>query len=91
MYWASSSGKIELNITKRQAAMASHPGDCYHEVMELSQVPAIRRQLNKVDPEALRQELIGYGAWDDTELANNADNLQRLLWLAAGDITEENI
>lgn len=88
MYWSSSSGKIELNITKRQAAGATHQGQCDTDVMELSQVPTIRRQLNRVDPGALRQELSEYGAWDEVELANHADNIQRLLWLAAGDITE---
>lgn len=91
MWWNSSNGKIELNITKRQAAGASHPGDCDQDVMLLSQVPAIRRQLAKVDPEALRQELSEYGAWDDVELVNHVDNVQRLLWLACGDITEGNI
>jgi hypothetical protein len=90
MYWTTSSGRIELNITKRQAAGASHPGSCDAEVLELSQVPAIRRQLEHIEPALLRAELSEWGAWDETELADHAQNLQRLLWLAAGDIADGN-
>lgn len=89
MYWTSSSGRIELSITKAQARSASHPGQCDADVRALSQVPVIRRQLAKLDPADVRAELIGYGAWDDTELADHDANIQRLLWIAAGDITEE--
>ena len=51
-------------------------------------VPAIARQLRAIDPALLREELGGYGAWDETELADHAQNLQRLVWLAAGDIND---
>ena len=50
----------------------------------------IRRQLEKINPEDLKRELREYGAWDDEELADHAQNLQRILWIAAGDITERN-
>jgi hypothetical protein len=89
MYFCTSSGRIELCLTKSQAAKASHPGPCDRDVLELSKVPAVRRQLDKLDPEVLRQELKEYGAWDSDELANHQDNLQRILWIAAGDIIEE--
>ena len=90
MRWTSSSGRIELNITKRQAAGASHQGQCDGDVAELCRVPAIARQLRAIDPARLRDELSEYGAWDAVELADHAQNLQRLLWLAAGDINEGN-
>ncbi len=90
MYWTTGSGRIELQITKRQAASASHPGPCDAEVLALSQVPAIRRQLERIDPTLLRDELREWGAWDETELADHAQNLQRLVWLAAGDIADGN-
>ena len=88
MRWTSSSGRIELNITKRQAAGASHQGQCDGDVAELCRVPAIARQLRAIDPALLREELSKWGAWDETELADHAQNLQRLLWLAAGDIND---
>jgi hypothetical protein len=39
----------------------------------------------------LRRTLKEYGAWDATELADHDQNLQRILWLAAGDISDSNI
>jgi hypothetical protein len=56
--------------------------------MALSQNRKIRRQLERIDPEVLRKELREYGAWDDEDLADHAQNLQRILWIAAGDIVE---
>lgn len=88
MYW-SSSGRIELSITKAQARSAAHQGQCDADVRALSQVPAIRRQLAKLDPADVRAELENYGAWDDEELADHDANIQRLLWLACGDIVDE--
>lgn len=90
MYWSTGSGRIELNITKRQAAGASHPGDCERDVAELCKVPAIAKQLAVIDSALLRDELREWGAWDETELADHAQNLQRLVWLAAGDIADGN-
>ena len=57
--------------------------------MALSKRPEIAKQLDEIDPEKLRKELEEYGAWDDVELADHAQNLQRFLWCAAGDIKDE--
>jgi hypothetical protein len=88
MYYTSGSGSIELQMTLAQAQSASHSGSCDVDVRELSKVPKIVRQLDKIKPETLRDELKEYGAWDENELADHAQNLQRLLWLAAGDIVD---
>ena len=80
MYWSSSSGKIELQITKAQAAIGSHQGQCDQDIAYLRTVPAIRRQLAKIDPATLAAELSEYGAWADVELGNHDQNLSRLLW-----------
>lgn len=90
MWFTSSCGRIELQMTKTQAQRASHPGPCDAEVLALSREPAVARQLSKIEPAVLADELRGYGAWDETELADHAQNLQRLVWLAAGDIVEHN-
>ena len=89
MWFSTSSGRIELQLTKDQAHTGSHQGACDGDVAYLRTVPAIRRQLAKVDPETLRDELREYGAWDAEELADHDANLSRLLWLACGDIVEE--
>ena len=33
--------------------------------------------------------LRGYGAWDDDQLADHGDNIDRLIWIAGGDIVEQ--
>ena len=85
MWYSTSSGRIELQLTKDQAMTGSHQGACDDGVAYLRTVPAIRHQLAKVDPETLRDELREYGAWEDEELADHDENLSRLLWLACGD------
>ena len=76
MWWSCGSGRIELQITKAQAASVSHAGRCDSDVEALFTIPAIRRQLNRID------------AWDDTELADVEANKRRLLWIAGNDIME---
>ena len=88
MWFTSSHGTIEIEMTMAQAQSATHPGQCDADVMALSQHRKIRRQLERIDPEVLRKELREYGAWDDEDLADHVQNLQRILWIAAGDIVE---
>jgi hypothetical protein len=88
MYYISHCGRIQLTITKKQVALCSHPDHCDADVLALSKVPAIARQLAKVDAGVLRKALDGYGVWDAVELADHAQNLQRLLWIACGDISD---
>jgi hypothetical protein len=90
MWFTSSSGRIELQITLAQAQSCAQPGDNEPAVVRLRQEPKIRRQLAKIEPATLRNELREYGAWDDEELADHDQNLTRILWLACHDIKEEN-
>jgi hypothetical protein len=90
MWWSSSSGCIELNITKAQARMCFHSGDCEPEVRYLiTCYPKIRQQLQKIEPTLLVKVLKEYGAWNTTELADHEMNKIRLLWIATGDLAEE--
>src|SRR4029077_12825206 len=88
LWFTSGSGRIELQMTMDQAESASHQGECDDDTRELSKVPAIAEQLTKIDPVVLAAELKEYGAWDAEELADHDQNVQRILWLAAGDIAE---
>jgi hypothetical protein len=63
-------------------------GRCDDDVAELRKVPAIRRQLDRLDQETLKSELREFGAWSDDELSDHDANLDRILWIAAGDIIE---
>jgi len=68
LFWyTSGSGRINLQMTWEQAESISHRGQCDSDVLELSRVPEIREQLEKIDPAILSAELREYGAWDETE------------------------
>ncbi len=88
MWFTSSHGTIEIEMTKAQAESASHQGQCDQDVLALSNHRKIRRQLERIDAAKLRDELREYGAWSEEELADHEQNLQRILWIAAGDILE---
>jgi hypothetical protein len=87
-WWTCGSGRIELLLTRQQAGDVTHPGPCDSDVEALSKVRAVARQLNRLDPKVLADELREYGAWDEEELADHKQNLQRILWIACGDIAE---
>jgi hypothetical protein len=89
LWFTSSSGRIEIQMTLEQAQSASHQGKCDEDVEALAKEPAIKAQLDAIDATTLRGELQEYGSWDETELSDHDQNLQRILWLAAGDIVEE--
>jgi hypothetical protein len=91
MWFSTSSSRISLKMTLAQARAASHQGSCDDDVRWLSQQPTIVAQLDKIDPDLLANELSEYGAWDDIELKNHDQNLQRLVWLASADIVDENV
>jgi hypothetical protein len=89
-WFSSSSGRIELELDLDDAKCGSHQGRCDDDVAELSRVPYIAKQLKAIDdPKLLAAELSEYGAWDNAELADHDQNLQRILWIACGNITDE--
>ena len=81
--------RFALNITKAQVLRAYHAGAMDNDIMFLSKVPGISRQLKKLDPEQVRAELAEYGAWNEEELQDHAQNLQRVLWIGVTDLWEE--
>lgn len=81
--------RFTLTITKEQARTGAHPGPCDDDIKDLLTVPAIRRQLDKLPPEAIKAELKEYGAWDEDELNDQQENRARILWIACGNVLEE--
>ena len=88
MHWTDSYGFIELTITKAQAHAGHHQGQCDQDIADLRRVPSIKKQLDRLDPDRVREVLRDYGAWDQAELSDHDANLDRLLWIACGDIVE---
>ena len=91
MYWTDGSGRITLQITKAQALIGCHPGECDNDISALRKTPSIRRQLARLDPDHVSHALREYGAWSEEELNDHESNIARLLWIACGDITDGNI
>ena len=79
---------FEIEMTKKEAASASHPGPCDADVAYLLTLPKIKRQLKKIPDDVLAGVLKEYGAWDEEQLKDRGENESRIIWIAAGDIME---
>jgi hypothetical protein len=82
--------RFEIKMTLEQARGASHQGRCDEDVEALLKLRHIQKQLQRISPTAIREELKEYGAWDEEELADHEANMQRIVWIAAGNIVDEN-
>lgn len=91
-WWTDGSGCVELNIGLQDARGGSHSGSCDADIDALAQEPYIASQLAKLDAEKVKGVVSEYFAdATDEELADHERNLERLLWLACGDLAEENV
>ena len=92
LYWASFN-RFELRLPGQCVLDCSHSGQCDDDVQ--SWVSRVRAQIdadnftNKPTADKIRAELKEYGAWDEAELADDALNFTRLVWIAAGNISDE--
>jgi hypothetical protein len=78
--------RFSLDLPDEAVADCSHSGACDEDVkFWQSRIP----RPAEITPEKLAAELKEYGAWDDEELADDAVNWNRIVWLAAGNIKEE--
>lgn len=76
--------RFSVHLPDQCVADCSHQGACDDDVehwMKLVQLD--------ISPDKLKAELKEYGAWEDLELDNHEDNIRRIIWLAAGNIQEE--
>ena len=80
---------LELKMTLEEAQDCSHPGPCDSEVTDLLKQPHIAAQFIRMDIDDIRNDLKECGAWTDEELEDDEENAVRLLWIAAGSISEE--
>ena len=78
--------RFTLDLPPEAVADCSHQGQCDADVD--CWATRIERPSN-LTPGKLRAELKEYGAWDADELADDAINWHRIIWLAAGNIQDE--
>lgn len=77
--------RFTLEMTGNAALDCSHSGRCDEDVE--FHAPTIQRPDN-CTPERLAAELKECGAWDAEELADDAKNWHRIVWIAANNIVE---
>ena len=81
--------RFGIELTKKQAKQGGHPGPCDDDIAYLLKDSGIASQLDSIPAASIHAELKEYGAWDDTELNDNAANRARILWIACGNILED--
>ena len=78
------------DFTDNQADMLSSLLDCAIPGQEAT--PAVTDFLDSfcvlISPEDARAYLKGFGAWEDGQLNDHAENRQRVIWLLAGNLRE---
>lgn len=80
---------VALRVRTSDALDMTQPGPADDTVAYYVQQPYYTRQFAEMRPEDVRDELAEYGAWDAEDLADDAYNLHRLLWIAAGNVREQ--
>ena len=81
--------RFEISMTSEEASQGSHQGQCDEDVEALCKVPHIKEQLANISDSDLINELSEYGAWEGHELQDRSLNENRIIWIAAGNIIDE--
>ena len=79
---------FDLYFTRQDVDSMPLSGACDDTVKAIAKKPYIVRQFATIDNSKLISELSSYGAWDDIELQDKQDNIERIVWLSCSDITE---
>lgn len=86
--WNASNYGNDLRLTRADVYACSHSGDCSDDVKRVLNKPYIKKQLAAIEPAQLAKELSEYGAWNETELQDHNANLERWVWISAGNISD---
>lgn len=78
--------RFTLEMPDECVSECSHSGACDDDVDYWS-IRLLRPP--EITPDKLAAELKEYGAWDADELADDSANWRRIIWIAAGQIQEE--
>lgn len=94
LYWASFN-HFSLRLPGECVADCSHSGHCDSDIEFWVNDPRVKWESGSIydrnppSADAIRAELKEHGAWDADELADDAQNRRRILWIAAGNISED--
>jgi hypothetical protein len=82
--------RFELNIPLTFVNSCTQPGQDASDDVDLAlKDQSIDDQLGLIDPDLIREELKEYGAWDEEELSDDYENMQRIVWIAACNAKDE--
>lgn len=81
-------GDLELELTEEQFMSIPRGQDCSPEVKIIRQDPKVEEQLKRMSVESVKTYLFHFCCWEDDELNDHEENLDRLVWLACEDIRE---
>lgn len=87
--WATFNYGLEFELPLWVVDSCPQSGDCTNAIQEFLQDKEIASILDSLDPDLIARELREYGAWDETELQNHQENKERILWIAIGNIWDE--
>lgn len=92
LYWALFN-RFELRISGEAVTDICHSGS-NDEAVDYWKDKVMEQVItddfaNKPTPDTIRAELKEYGAWDGKELADDELNWQRLVWIAAWNIFDD--
>ena len=76
-----------VTMTRKTAEACAHQGACDDDVEWA--IDNHKARITGGNAETIRRDLEEYGAWDAEELADDAQNLRRIVWIAAGNILDE--
>ena len=79
---------FDLYFTRQDVDSMPLSGQCDDTVKIIAKKPYIERQFANIDNSKLIKELSEYGAWDNVELQDKQANIERIIWIACGDIKE---
>lgn len=81
-WWASGSGRIELQIPEEAIGDCCHQGQCDDDVAYWAPLLG----LDAIDRKVIERELQEYGAWGDLATVDLKTLHERLVWIACCDL-----
>lgn len=81
--------RFEIAMPQECVDACAHSGACDADVAYWA--PRLARLVENanIPPDDVRAELKEYGAWDAEELSDDAANWERIVWIAACDLKED--
>lgn len=80
---------FEIEIPTYMVDSTPQTGSCDSAITEWLEEDYIQTQLTEIGNDKIASELYEFGAWDDDELKNFEENKARILWIAIGNIWDE--